>query len=200
MSYSHYWRRAPKHNRAAFTKALEDIRRIIEVVKERGVQLAGPTGHGVPEMSDVTIAFNGSANCGHRYLDLGEPWPSTTAEGVESTVDPVVGPWFSGALLETRVCGGSCAGEAFVIDRDFLVRNWDQLEHGGYFQKCVTAFKPYDLAVTAALIRLKERLGNEIHLSSDGFERGFEDAKKLCRELFGWSKAFQLEPQESEII
>lgn len=195
MGYSHYFRRAPVLDREAFTEAVSDIHQILEAVASKGIKLAGPTGLGDPELSDVTIAFNGSKTCGHRYIDLGKPWPSKTAEGVEETNTPIVGPWFSGAMIETRVCGGCCAQDPFVVDRKFIVRPWDQLENERYFCYCETGFKPYDLAVTASLIRLKERLGNEIIISSDGLERGFEDAKRLCRELFGWHTRFELEKE-----
>jgi hypothetical protein len=200
VNYAHYWRRSPELDRAAFTNAVEDTKLIFAKAKELGIHLAGPIGQGHPDATDFAIAFNGSKECGHRYMDLGKPWPSKTAEGVEATPTPISGPWFSGAMLETRVCGGCCAGGSFIVDRNFLVRPWDQLEQGRYFSYCETDFKPYDLIVTAILIRLKERLGDQIVISSDGLERGFEDAKKLCRELFGWASRFELEPQESALV
>jgi hypothetical protein len=119
---------------------------------------------------------------------------------VNETITPVVGPWFSGALLETRVCNGDCSGAPFVVDRRFLIREWDQLDKGKYFSHCETGYKPYDLAVTAVLVRLKENLGDELQVSSDGKERGFDDAKRVCRTLFGFAKKFELEPEEAEVI
>lgn len=200
MAYAHYWRRAPELNRNTFLKFLDDVRRIFEVLAARGVQLAGPLGKGSPELSDFTIAFNGKAECGHRFIDLGSPWPAKDSEGIEAMLDPVVGPWTGGALLGTRVCGGCCAAAPFVLDRTFIVRKWDVADSKGYSSACETNFKPYDLAVTAVLVRAKERLGNEIHVSSDGLDRGFEEAKKLCRELFGWAKHFELEWAETTSI
>lgn len=200
MGYTHYWRRTPDLTPADFAKAADEIARILEVVSARGVKLAGPTGHGKPEITDNIIAFNGEKHCGHRYRDLGSPWPSPTAGGVNETTEPVVGPWFSGAMLQTRTCGGSCASAPFVVDRRFLVREWDQLDKGKYFSHCETAYKPYDLAVTAALVRLKENLDDEIQITSDGKERAFDDAKRLCRELFGHAKKFELEPEEAEVV
>jgi len=200
MGYTHYWRRSPELNRERFIKALEDVKGIMATLETRGLKFGGALGTQKPELTDFGIVFNGKKECGHRYRDLGDPWPSATAQGVESTIDPISGPWFSGALLETRICGGSCAGAPFVVDRLFLVRPWDQLEQGRYFSHCETGFKPYDLAVTACLIRLKEHLREEFVVTSDGLERGFEDAKRLCRELFGISPNFELEPMESGII
>lgn len=195
MGFKHYWRRAPELNREGFTKALSEIKIIVEKAEEMGIRLSGPTGRGKPELTDYTIAFNGSATCGHRYRDLGEPWPSPTAEGIDTGDNPISEgePYSSGPYLETRTCGGDCSGEAFLIDRKFMARAWDRVENGGYFSRCETHFKPYDLVVTAALIRLKEHLGDEIKITTDGEERGFEDAKRLCRELFGWPDRFEIE-------
>jgi hypothetical protein len=202
MGYKHYWRRNPELSREGFAKALEEIKTIVSKASDMGIRLAGPTGRGTPEISDYTIAFNGKANCGHRYRDLGTPWPSPTAEGIEGLDNPISEgePYGSGPYLEARTCGGNCAGQEFLVDRKFMMREWDRDEHGGYFCRCETNFKPYDLVVTASLIRLKENLGDEIRISTDGHERGFEDAKRFCRELFGWAGNFELEPQGSEIV
>lgn len=200
MGYTHYWRRSPDLTPADFHQFVEDVKLIVEALQLKGLKFAGPTGTGQPELTPQVVAFNGSKNCGHRYRDLGKPWPSQTANGVEATNNPVSGPWFSGALLETRVCGGCCAGEPFVVDRVFMQRAWDQLEKGKHFQYCETSYKPYDLAVTAALIRLKERLQEDISVSSDGQDNAFEDAKRLCRELFGWHETFALEKEPAEVV
>ena len=196
MGYTHYWRRSPVLSPAEFAKAAEDIRHIAATLTDRGIKLAGPTGHGKPEISDSSIAFNGSLNCHHAFIDLGSPWPSSSATGWDKP-NPVVGAWFSGALLDTRICGGNCAAGLFLVDREFMVRPWDQLEQNRYFSYCNTEYKPYDIMVTASLVRLKEHLPNDVKLTSDGGEKGFEDAKRLCRELFGFAKNFEIEPEES---
>lgn len=167
-----------------------------------GIRIAGPTGEGSPELTASTIAFNGSADCGHRYRDLGKPWPAKDAEGIDTGDNPIADgdPYFSGPHITTRTCGGNCAQEPFVIDRKWIMREWDRPEDGGFFSSCETRFKPYDLPVTASLIRLKENLGDEIKISTDWPESGFEDAKRFCRELFGWSSRFELEPQESSVV
>lgn len=202
MGYTHYWRRPAELDREGFSKALQDIKLVVEKLVATGLRLAGPIGRGKPELSDYTIAFNGDSNCGHRYRDLGKPFPSKTAEGIEDLDSPIAQgePWFSGPYLDARACGGNCAAQPFVVDRKFMMREWDRQNEAGYFCSCETDFKPYDLLVTAALIRLKENLGDEIRISSDNPERGFEDAKRLCRELFGWPSRFEIEPQESEIV
>jgi hypothetical protein len=197
MAYGHHWRRPPDLTPAAFAKAADDIREILAAVAERGVLIAGPTGIGKPEITSRCIAFNGARNCGHKYRNLGDPWPHADARGVMATNNVVVGPYYSGAKLITRVCGGNCAGDPFVVDLEYQKAEWSELDEGGYFCRCETLFKPFDLAVTAALIRLKQNLPDEFVITSDGRHcNGFEDAKLLCRELFGWADRFELDDLE----
>lgn len=201
MPYTHMWRRAPALNKSGFAKLVEDVKLIFERAAELGIKVAGPTGHGKPEVSGGTIAFNGAKDCGHRFYDFGEPWPTQEAEGVFNDQAVAELPYWSGEHLNTRTChGGSCAQGAFVLDRVFMEKHWTQLDKGGYFCKCETQFKPYDLIVTAVLVRVKEHLSDEVFVSSDGQERAFEDAKRLCRELFGWARYFQVESAESELV
>lgn len=201
MPYSHMWRRAPELSKDGFSKFVEDVKLIIDRASELGLRIAGPTGYGKPELSSSTVAFNGDRECGHRYFDFGEPWPTDSAEGFCNDNAVADGPYWSGEHLNTRHChGGSCAQGPFVIDRVFMPRHWTRSEEKGYFCKCETQYKPYDLIVTAALIRLKERLNDEVFINSDGREKAFEDAKRLCRELFGWPRHFELESQESEVV
>jgi len=201
MPYTHMWRRAPELNKSGFAKLVDDVKLIFERAAEMGIKICGPTGYGNPEVSGGTIAFNGSKECGHRFYDFGEPWPTDNAEGVFKDEAVAENPYWSGEHLNTRMChGGSCAQGSFVIDRVFMEKHWTPLEKGGYFCKCETQFKPYDLVVTAVLIRLKEHLSDEVFVSSDGQERAFEDAKRFCRELFGWTRYFQVESPESELV
>jgi len=202
MGFSHYWRRVEHLDPEGFANAAKDIRTILERVEERGVKIAGPTGVGNPECDRQTIAFNGKMNCGHGYRDMGNPWPSPEASGIAGAEDPVAAgePYFSGPYLRARACGGNCDGGPFVIDRDWILASWHRPDGGMFSSSCATHFKPYDLAVTAALIRLKEHLGGEITISSDGDETAFADAKRLCRELFGWHRNFALETREPSLV
>jgi hypothetical protein len=204
MAYVHYWKRPKELPRDGFERAVEDARIIVDhVQQESGVRIAGPTGFGRPELTNETIALNGVAECGHRYRNLGRPFAAENAEGVgriEPPYDPKKEPYFSGPYLETRVCDGCCAGPrpfgAFVVDRNAILADWEKPDASGMYQHRVeTEFKPYDLPVTAILIRLKERLGEKFKVSTEN-PGGFEDGKRLCRELFGFGVAFQIENKE----
>lgn len=205
MGYSHFWSRALELDREAFARAVEDVQIILARVRDMGVRISGPSGSGKPELDGETIAFNGAAACGHRYRDLGHPWASLKATGVEEReppYDPNEEPCYSGGpYLDTRVCGGNCAAESFLVDRRYLMRDWERPDAAGFYScTCMTHFKPYDLAVTASLVRLKERLGEAIIVSTENPENGFDDAKRLCRELFGWSARFEIKKAHTEVL
>jgi len=204
MAYAHYWNRTLELDRSAFEKFVDDMRTIIAKAEEMGIFLAGPLGKGKPQVGPETVAFNGSATCGHSYRDLGKPFAGINAKGIEEVeppYDPKAEPYISGPYLETRSCGGSCAGEPFVVDRRYIARDWERTEEPGrYACSCMTHFKPYDLIVTAALVRLKERLRDAIQISSENPEHGFEDAKRFCRDLFGWASYFEVKEPRVEIL
>lgn len=205
MAYAHYWSRVLEFDSEGFSQFVEDVHLIFSRAQDMGLRLAGPSGKGKPQVSQESVAFNGSASCGHRYRDIGYPWASPTAHGIEEVEPPYdlkSEPAESGGpFLETRVCGGSCAGAPFCIDRKYMVRDWERPgDHGFYDCSCDTHFKPYDLIVTAVLIRAKERLGDGVIITTENPVNGFEDAKRFCRELFGWAARFELQSPVAEIL
>lgn len=204
MAYAHYWSRVIEFDRDAFSMAVEDIRLVIARAHDMGIRLAGPTGTGKPLLTPGTVSFNGSAHCRHRYRDLGRPFASHTASGVEEKeppYDPKVEPYMSGPYLETRVCGGTCAAEPFIMDRVYMVRDWERPElPGRYACSCQTDFKPYDLITTIVLICVKERVGDAITISSENPEHGFEDALRMFREMFGFPSRFEIDKPEAALL
>lgn len=80
--------------------------------------------------------------------------------------------------------------ETFVIPRVFPTKKGEfnsQDDKGRYFGFCKTAMKPYDVVVTAALIRFKYHFPNVL-VSSDGDPQDWEPGMELCRVLFGEAK------------
>lgn len=65
-------------------------------------------------------------------------------------------------------------------------------EHGRFFGFCKTAFKPYDLAVQAALVVAAHYLDEAVVVSSDGSLEEWEDAIALCERVLGYGRAFTL--------
>lgn len=61
---------------------------------------------------------------------------------------------------------------------------FDDLKDKDHFNCCKTAAKPYDLLVTAALIRFAYHFPDAI-ITSDGYAGAWEKASLLCEQVFG---------------
>lgn len=200
MGYTHYWRRRREYAPGAFSPIVADFRKLLPYLKEAGIGLAGGFGEGEPKVTEEEVWFNGLENCGHAESDLGITWPAAKARGVslavaQSSAPPVTGHWFAGALLGSRSCGGDCSHETLYFPRVRQPHEWEkEPEKGGfYFDFCKTAYKPYDLAVTAFLIIAKHHLGDEIRVSSDGDRDQWQDTMRLCETVLGYGYEFALE-------
>jgi len=175
-----------------FAGVVGDFKRLLPLFELAGIPLAGSDGSGKPTLTPDLIVFNGLEKCGHDRIDLGITWPTPDAGGVAPGQDTTSGTWFAGALLRQRTCGGDCSHESFVLERILKPGEWQKPEAGKYFEFCKTAYKPYDLAVTAALIIAQHHLGNLIVVSSDGEEQHWFDAKQLCQMELGYGMDFHL--------
>jgi hypothetical protein len=68
------------------------------------------------------------------------------------------------------------SGSAFTNTKDFV------------FAFCKTAYKPYDLVVTACLIVFKNYFKDNFIVSSDGNDSDWQEAKEICHKVLGISK------------
>ena len=66
-------------------------------------------------------------------------------------------------------------------------------EVGKYFEFTKTAYKPYDLAVTVALVIAKHHLKEEIVIRSDGAMENWHEAMQLCHHFLGYGRGFCLD-------
>jgi hypothetical protein len=184
MGYTHYWYRKDREFPAEDMLAIvADFRKLIPTFDELGVKIAGGLGEGEPEYGPDGVWFNGLEKCGHPSRDLGITWPSPTAAGVAEE-GKRAGTWFAGALLETRTCEGDCSHETFHFPR-VLDEDGYKGSDGRYFACCKTAYKPYDLAVTAFLILAKFHLKEKLEVHSDGEDRDWTDAATIIRKILG---------------
>lgn len=187
MGYTHYWYR-PRNITLGAVAA--DLGKLVPGLAEAGVLLAGPHGVGAAVIAPDLIAFNGRESCGHVQRNLGVAWPARDASGVRSG-GAVAGTWFAGASLMARTCDGDCSHESFVLEPTF--QGYEQTDKlGRFFAFCKTAYKPYDLAVTAALIVARHHLGDALGVASDGESRDWQDARRLCQHVLGYGKDFEL--------
>ena len=193
MGYTHYFRRVPELPQENFSAVVRDFKTILPKFQQAGILLAGWDGSGEPEITQDLIAFNGPEHCGHTKRDLGITWPAPDAGGVKLEGDTTSGTWFAGAKLSHRSCDGDCSHESFFIERIFDPEDWKKPDaNGKYFTSCKTAYKPYDLAVTVALVIAKLHLGDLIDISSNGEEKDWFDAKQICQMELGYGLKFTL--------
>lgn len=201
MGYTHYWYRKAVIAPEVFKKISQDMKLLVEPLEQAKVELASWDGKGKPEFTDSIISFNGVEKCGHTQRDLGITWPAKEARGIGKHHRPssdVGGAWFAGAELTTRTCGGDCSHESFVLEQTYKPYSEHDTPKGNgkYFAFCKTAYKPYDLAVTAALIIAKKYLGQDIVVKSDGESKDWQDARLLCKKLLGYGWDFKLDRDE----
>ena len=195
MGYTHYWYSKPEFDRRRFAGIVADFKKLIKPLEHVGVKLAGGLGTGEPLVCGDEIWFNGVEKCGHDLRKLGITWPGHGAGGVNTTANVVAGQWFAGTQLSTRTCGGMCSHETFVLRPAYGLSNFDRVLARRYnrirpwhFECTKTAYKPYDLAVTACLIVADHHLGGSIRVSSDGGQRDWMDALMLCRHFLGYGR------------
>jgi hypothetical protein len=171
-----------------FKMVVDDFRKLLPVFASHGIILAGPMGTGAPEVTDSVIAFNGASNCGHpKRDDVSIPWPAQDAGGIgQGDSEYNAGSWFAGTVLRTRVCNGDCSYETFRISSVFNIDGYWPLNQGWALDFTKTAFRPYDVAVCAALIVAKHHLQDRILVRSDGEERHWFDAKLVCHQTLGY--------------
>ena len=188
MGYTHYWYRKEVIPTRIFRSIVNDFKRLVPFMAENRIKLAGGLGTGEPEINDKEIWFNGDENCGHAKNDsISIPWPSRGAGGIGDNQSAQDGSWFAGASLETRCCNGDCSYETFVIPRIFPKDGYQSADDNGrLFACCKTAYRPYDIAVTAALIVAKHHLKDDLKVSSDGEDEHWFDAKMLCQTVLGY--------------
>ena len=121
-------------------------------------------------------------------------WPSKDAIGLADAGEDVrKGNWFAGAYISKRTCDGDCSHETFHFPRVFKPHDWEEPKNGLYFDFCKTAFKPYDLAVTAFLIVAKHHLRDRLVVHSDGEDTQWQDARWLCQMELDYGLDFQLD-------
>ena len=64
------------------------------------------------------------------------------------------------------------------------------------FGFCKTNYKPYDIAVTAFLIILKEHFKDKVDITSDGRGKDWKDGAMLCQQFLGYGQNFVIDDEE----
>jgi len=189
MGYTHYY---TIHGNTLDGETFQRFSRdCAKVCRASEIPLAGWDGTGEPTFSEFEVAFNGRRDCGHKQQDLGITWPARDAAGGVDINHQPTESWFGGASLLRRTCGGDCSHETFRVTCTRDRRDY-QPKQGERFGFCKTAYKPYDIPVTACLIILKHHFGSKVNVSSDGESRDWDDARILCQQVLGYGEEFVL--------
>ena len=148
--------------------------------------------------SDAEVRFNGhieSAQFAGSFSGI--PWPDAAAQGLAGQArcsTTVVGNWFAGNLLAERTADedGNGSYETFYVPRVYEPREYETQENGLYFSFCKTAYRPYDLNVQVCLIAFNHWFGDRFHITSDGTNAQWNEARQACQCLLGYGSDFQL--------
>lgn len=201
MGYTHYWYRPQIISAEAFQTIRSDFERLILPLADFGVELAGGLGEGVPAITHEEIRFNGVRQCGHPKNDaIVIPYPSDGASGIGPNYDAIED---SDEELITRIrhrcCNGSCSYETFRFPRCVQSDDAGQPDAGGLcIEFTKTGFRPYDIAVTAALLIAKRALKNQFVVHTDGTDCQWSDAKRICQSILGYGDWFGIVEEQVE--
>jgi hypothetical protein len=201
MGYTHYWYRLQTIPTDFFRNMRSDFARLILPLADAGVQLADAFGEGIPEITDDVIQFNGPITCGHPHNeDIVIPYPSEHAHGIGPSINAIDGDYHGlGVTLRHRCCNGSCAYETFTLKRGMELRDGDVPRNNGLYCEWVkTAFRPYDVAVTAVLLIAKRYLKDQFVIHSNGGDAQWRDARRICQGVLGYGDWFGIVQHETE--
>ena len=191
MGYTHYWHRPRTISDDLWERIRGDFEKLILPLSDAGVELAGGLGTGPPEITGDVIRFNGPKDCGHpANEELVIPYPSDEAEGVGSSLGAIDGDYYGmGVTIKHRCCNGSCCYETFELEESLDLHS-EPTEDGLYCGHVKTAFRPYDVAVTAVLLIAKRYLGNQFVIHSNGGDPQWADARRICQQVLGYGDWF----------
>jgi hypothetical protein len=195
LGYTHLWYRTREIPNEIYDAIRTDFDKLILPLHDACVELAGPSGRGAPLINSDMISFNGLSDCGHPRTQRGVVgYPADYAEGVgpSSTAieHRIEHPDDLAVTVKHRCCNGRCSFETFAFPR---IMGADQHDSAGLFCDSVkTAFRPYDIGVTALLLIAKRHLGDRFVVHSNGGDGQWADAKRICQEVLGYGDWFGL--------
>jgi hypothetical protein len=167
MGYSHYLWRPRELDREQWREWVGDVRQILANLPAQVPQTYYPLD-GPPVSVQAALIVAGPLGSGQP--ELNDEFVSFNGGGHVEL----------GGHLNRLWC------ETFQLDRDLGGEGFPGPdERGWYFECCKTRQMPYDLAVTASLIRLAHRFPEGVQVSSDGGPEDWQAGLDLCRQVFG---------------
>lgn len=156
-------------------------------------------GEGLPTITDDNIWFNGVRLCGHPANEaIVIPYPSDdacgvgpSADAIDDTSDDLI------TRIKHRCCDGRCSYETFGFPKALQFDDVGPPDTNGlYIGFTKTAFRPYDIAVTAALLIAKRNLKDQFVVHTDGTDHQWSDAKHICQKVLGYGEWFGIVEEE----
>ena len=191
MGYTHYWHRPQRISDEHWQSIWRDFEALILPLSDEGVDLAGGLGEGPPEINGEVIGFNGPRECGHaKNEELVIPYPSHLAKGIGPNSSAIDGDFYGlGVTVRHRSCNGSCSFETFWFPKSMELSSHNRPDATGlYIDYVKTGFRPYDVAVTAALIVAKHYLRDQFVVNSNGADAQWLDAREICQRVLGYGE------------
>lgn len=203
MGYTHYWYRPAVIPAGIFGAIRADFEKLILPLADSGAHVADGLGEGVPVITNDVIRFNGVRFCGHPTHDaIAIPFPTDDACGIGSSANAIQQDGSEELItrIKHRCCDGRCSYETFSFPRCLPSDEEQPGTNGLCIGFTKTAFRPYDIAVTAALLIARRNLGDQFVVHTDGLDAQWSDAKRICQEVLGYGEWFGVveEPVEEQ--
>jgi hypothetical protein len=99
--------------------------------------------------------------------------------------------------VKHRCCNGQCAYETFRLEK-CVPPDQPPAKQGLYFEFVKTAFRPYDIAVTAVLLIAKRHLKNQLIIYTNGLDAQWADARRICQRVLGFGDWFGIVEDKEE--
>lgn len=175
MGYTHYWYKIPKIEQKVWDDIIKDFNIILPSVKKH------------LELKDRLTDEEKKAGWGSQKLRV--------------TKDDIffngIGENAHETFVFERVVDMNARGRLIQYNEPEAAVNAQQIVPH-IFNFCKTARKPYDDAVTCALVVAKHHMKKDIKIHSDGDLSNWQYAKKKCQDKLGYGEKFKLDREEEQ--
>jgi len=90
MGYTHYYYVSEIFDATVFKKVVDDFRKLLKPISDKGIVLANGMGEGTPIIEDNEIIFNGVGELSHETFSLEQKLETvmTRGDGTQYNLDP----------------------------------------------------------------------------------------------------------------
>jgi hypothetical protein len=186
MGYTHYWRRPAIIPEPAIRSIVADFESLILPLDDAGIRLGDGQGSDIPVITLDGVYFNGLSSCGHLQgseISIRRHWAGANKLKSNSTA---------------YFCDGDCSHETFAFPRTLTPPAWQEPRNGLCQDSCKTAFRTFDVAVTAFLLMATHH-HPLIEVSTDGEDEKWEDARNFCQSALGFGSEYRINAMDQTV-